>query len=260
MYILVHVHIHTRTCTRIHSHALTHTHVHIQRYLNGLILSIWTQDSQIVIYNLLSQYKKKQKAKNQANKNHNKQIKQQKRNLLLNKASTLTTVDLNMNPSRWLALLYVWTLLRRHLNEVKLFHPAEKAALRTAVQQQPTVQLTCTFLCEMCLDTGHLHHIWVEGHRRAIICVRVPRQLPLNTILTQPLSPKSLTFNRRENQEAMLSAAGIIYRKQPKLKWDAFLLPISSRKLCAPPSLVHNRVLVHGSRIWRLPENTRHEM
>lgn len=158
---------------------------------------------------------------------------------LWNDSPTLTCIALSLNS------------LRVQLNETKCVHPAEKVALRTALLQQHTVQLTCTFLCELCLDPASLHHSRGERYRKPIICVRLARQVPLNMLLTQPRSPTSSTFNTREHQKAMLSAAGIIYRNQPELKQDAFLLPVSSRKLYAPPSLVHNRALVHGSRICR---------
>lgn len=58
------------------------------------------------------------------------------------------------------------------------------------------------------------------------------------------------SFKKTEKQKATLSR-NIIYRKQP-VKIVLFFLPISSRKLTAPPSLVHNTRLLHGSRICRL--------
>lgn len=162
-----------------------------------------------------------------------------------------------MNPPHWLELLSVWNIIRTHLNKLKCYHPAQKAALRAALQWRHIIQLTRAFLCEMRLDAASLHQIRAERHCRATLQVRVPRQVPLDRPWTQPRSPKFSTSNRRENQKAMLSA-GIIYRKQPELKRDSFFLPISSRKLYAPPRLVHNKALVHGARICRLQGNTSH--
>lgn len=130
------------------------------------------------------------------------------------------------------------------MNDIKCYHLAKKAAVRTAIA---AIHLAYrAFLCKMRLDGTSLHQIRAEGH------VKAPRQGPPDRPLTQPRSSKFSTSNRRENQKAILSA-GIKYRKETELKRDSFLLPISSRKREAAPSLVHNKVLVRGFRDMQTP-------